>query len=288
MENKIVLITGATAGIGKETALGIAKTGANVVIVGRSKQKCESVVEEIKCATNNANVDFLTADLFSLTEIRKLADDFKAKYQRLDVLVNNAGAIFTKREITVDGFEKTLALNHLSYFLLTNLLLDTIKQTENSRIVSVSSTAHTFANKIDFNNLNGEKSHSGLGAYGVSKLMNIMFTYEIARRLKGSNVAANCLHPGVVASNFGETMGSLYQIPIWIFKNVFAISAAKGAETSVYLATSPEVEGVTGRYFDNKRETQSSKISYDESLQRQLWETSEKLVGQQFQPTQKI
>lgn len=282
MENKIVLITGATAGIGKETALGIAKTGANVVIVGRSKQKCETVVEEIKHATNNVNVDFLTADLFSLTEIRKLADDFKAKYQRLDVLVNNAGAIFTKREITIDGFEKTLALNHLNYFLLTNLLLDTIKQTENSRIVSVSSTAHTFANKIDFDNLNGEKSHSGLGAYGVSKLMNIMFTYEIARRLKGSNVTANCLHPGVVASNFGDTMGSFYQIPIWIFKNVFAISAAKGAETSVYVATSPELKGVTGRYFDNKLEKQSSKISYDESLQKQLWETSEKLVGQQF------
>ena len=283
MKNKIALITGATAGIGKETALGIAKTGAKVVLIGRSKAKCEEVAEEIKRAANNENIEFLVADLFSLAEIRQVADEFKSKYDRLDILVNNAGAIFDKREVTVDGFEKTFALNHLSYFLLTNLLLDVIKQSEPARIVSVSSVAHTFASKIDFDDLQFERrSYSGFSVYGASKLMNILFTYELARRLKDTKITANCLHPGGVATNFGDNTGGFLKMFVWLFKNTFAISSAKGAETSVYLATSPEVENVTGKYFDSKKTKDSSKISHDENLQKRLWEVSEKIVGQTF------
>ena len=208
MKNKLALITGATAGIGKETALGIAKTGAKVVLIGRSKAKCEEVAEEIKRAANNENIEFLVADLFSLAEIRRVADEFKSKYDHLEILVNNAGAIFDKREVTVDGFEKTFALNHLSYFLLTNLLLDVIKQSEPARIVSVSSVAHTFASEIDFDDLQFERrSYSGFGVYGASKLMNILFTYELARRLKDTKITANCLHPGGVATHFGDNTG---------------------------------------------------------------------------------
>ena len=283
MESKIALITGATAGIGLETAKGIAKTGATVVIVGRDQAKGEKVVAEIKKETGNQNLDLLVADLFSLAAIRRLADDFKAKYSRLDILVNNAGAIFDKREMTVDGLEKTFALNHISYFLLTNLLLDVIKQSAPARIVSVSSIAHTFAKNIDFDDLQFErKKFSAMNAYAQSKLMNILFTYELARRLAGTNVTANCLHPGGVASNFADNTGGILKIVAWIFKNTFAISSAKGAETSVFLATSPDVINVTGKYFDSKKEKQSSKISYDAETQKRLWETSEQILGQKF------
>jgi NAD(P)-dependent dehydrogenase (short-subunit alcohol dehydrogenase family) len=282
--NKIALIIGATAGIGKETALGIAKTGATTVLVGRDKTKGEAVVNEIKEKTNNENVGLLVADLFSIAEIRKLADEFKNKYDRLDILVNNAGAIFDRRRKTVDGFERTFALNHLSYFLLTNLLLDLIKQSAPSRIVSVSSIAHQFANKVDFDDLQYKhKKFSAMEAYAQSKLMNVLFTYELARRLQGSSVTANCLHPGGVASNFADNTGGLLKIVAWLYKNTFAISPAKGAETSIYLATSPEVEGVTGKYFDNKREKKSSEASYDVGMQKRLWETSKMLIGQEFQ-----
>jgi NAD(P)-dependent dehydrogenase (short-subunit alcohol dehydrogenase family) len=281
MKDKTVLITGATAGIGKETARGLAKTGARVVLVGRNQAKGEAVVEELKRATNNENIDLLMADLFSMAEIRRLADEFKSKYNRLDVLVNNAGAVFDKRETTVDGLEKTFALNHISYFLLTNLLLDLIKASAPARIVSVSSMAHQYG-RIDFDNLQGERSFSAMSIYANSKLMNILFTYELARRLDGTGVTANCLHPGGVASDFGNNLGGFYKIVVWLFKNTFAISSAKGAETSVFLATSPEVEGVTGKYFDNKKVIASSKISYDETSQRRLWEMSEQICGQNF------
>ena len=281
--DKIALVTGATAGIGLETARGIAKTGATVVIVGRDQAKCQRIVAELKAATRNEKIEFLVADLFSLAAIRRLAEDFKSKYSRLDVLVNNAGAIFDQRETTVDGFEKTFALNHLSYFLLTNLLLDMIKQSVPARIVSVSSDAHNFAKDIDFDDLQFErKKFSAMRVYAQSKLMNILFTYELARKLAGTNVTANCLHPGVVASNFADNTGGILKIAAWFFKNTFAITAAKGAEASVYLATSPDVEGVTEKYFDNKREKQSSKISYDVETQKRLWEASEKAVGQKF------
>lgn len=279
MKDKIVLVTGATAGIGRETALGIAKTGATVVLVGRNEAKGAKVVAEIKAKSGNEKLDFLTADLFSIAEIRRVADEFKSKYARLDVLVNNAGAIFDKCEKTVDGLEKTFALNHISYFLLTDLLLDTIKQSAPARIVSVSSIAHQYG-KIDFDNLQSEKKFSAFSSYSNSKLMNVMFTYELARRLAGTNVTANCLHPGGVASNFADNTGGFLKIMARLFKSTIAISEEKGAETSIYLATSPEVENVTGKYFDNKRAKESSKISYDENAQKKLWQQSEAIVEQ--------
>lgn len=279
---KIALITGATAGIGRETAIGIAKTGVKTVIVGRDQKKCVAAVAEIKQKSNNENVEFLLADLFSLAAIRQLANEFKSKYERLDILVNNAGAVFDKRETTVDGYEKTFALNHLSYFLLTDLLLDTLKQSAPARIVSVSSIAHTFANKIDFDDLQFQrKSYSGLTAYAQSKLMNVLFTYELARRLEGTNVTANCLHPGGVASNFADNTGGLFRVAAWIFKNTFAISPQKGAETSIFLAVSPKIENVTGKYFDNCQEKQSNAISYDKDVQKALWTISEKSCNSQ-------
>ncbi len=283
LANKIVLVTGATAGIGLETARGIAKTGATTVIVGRDKGKCEKVVGELRASARSEKIEYLVADLFSLAAIRRLAADFQSKYSRLDVLVNNAGAVFDKRETTVDGFEKTFALNHLSYFLLTNLLLDLIKQSSPARIVSVSSAAHSYTRSIDFDDLQFErKRFSAMGVYAQSKLLNILFTNELARRLEGSNVTSNCLHPGVVASNFADNTGGILKAAAWLFKNTFAITPVKGAETSVYLATSPEVENVTGKYFDNKREIPSSKISYDVEMQKHLWEASEQAVGQKF------
>lgn len=281
MENKIVLITGATAGIGKETAREIAKTGANVVIIGRDSAKTGAVADELRKASGNEKIDTLVADLSLMSGIRRAADEFKSKYERLDVLVNNAGAIFDRRELTAEGLEKTFALNHISYFLLTNLLLDTIKNSAPARIVSVSSTAHSFG-KIDFENLQREKSFSKFGSYSASKLMNVLFTYELARHLKGTDVTANCLHPGAVASNFGDELTGIFGWLTQIGKKLAFISAEKGAETSVYLATSPEVETVSGRYFDSKKAVKSSTASYDENLQKRLWEASEKIVGQKF------
>lgn len=282
MSNRIALVTGATAGIGKETARGIAETGATVVLVARNKAKGEAVARELKNSTKNERIDLLTADLSSLSEIRRCADEFKAKYDRLEILVNNAGAIFDQREATADGLEMTFALNHISYFLLTNLLLDVIKQNSPARIVSVSSKAHSFG-KIEFNNLQSEKKFSKLGSYANSKLMNVLFTYELARRLKDTNVTANCLNPGAVASDFGKDLSGLFSLFVKLGRKTFFISPKKGAETSIYLATSPEIEGVTGKYFDEKKAVPSLEISSDESLQKRLWKISEEIVGQKFE-----
>lgn len=281
MKDKIVLITGATAGIGKETAREIAAKGARVVIIGRSAAKTEAVAEELKKASGNEKIDALVADLSLMSEIRRVAEEFKTKYARLDVLVNNAGAIFDRRETTADGLEKTFALNHISYFLLTNLLLETLKKSAPARIVSVSSMAHSFG-KIDFENLQSEKSFSKMSSYSASKLMNVLFTYELARRLAGTNVTANCLHPGAVASDFGDNLTGIIGWITQITKKIAFISPAKGAETSIYLATSPEVENVSGKYFDKKKAVESSAASRDENLQKRLWETSEQIVGQKF------
>lgn len=282
MMQKIVLVTGATAGIGEETALGIAKTGARTVLVGRNRAKGEKVVARIKAETGSDNCDLLVADLSSLAEIRRLADEFKSKYERLDVLVNNAGGIFDRRTETVDKIEYTFALNHLSYFLLTNLLLDSLKQAPTARVVSVSSEAHRLG-KIDFDDLQYKKrKYSSMSVYGSSKLLNILFTYELARKLAGTNITANCLHPGAVASEFGNNTSGFLRGLVWLFKNTMAITPAKGAETSVYLATAGEVEAVSGKYFDSKREKESSKASHDAAAQKRLWAISEEIVGQKF------
>lgn len=287
MQGKVVLITGATNGIGEVTARELAKRGATTVIIGRNEEKTRQVAAAIKQQTGNQQVDYFIADLSIMDQVRQLAQDFKAKYNQLHILVNNAGALFTNRHLTPDGYEMTFALNHLSYFLLTNLLLDTLKSTgtpnEKARIVNVSSSVH-YSAKLDFDNLNGEKRFNGLSAYSVSKLENIIFTYELDRRLKeeGANVTANALHPGVVNTGFGKNNGGfagLVAKGVMAVMRLFQISAEEGAKTTIYLATSPDVEGISGSYFEKCKPKKSSQESYNQDHWRRLWEISEELTG---------
>ena len=279
MSGKIVMVTGATAGIGLQTAKDIAKMNAKVVIVGRNPQKTEGVVADIKRETGNQNVEYLLADLSSLADMRQLADDYKAKYDRLDVLVNNVGAMMTTRQETVDGLEMTFALNHLGYFLPTLLLLDVIKSSAPARIVNVSSSLHSNG-EIDFDNIELKQGYGSFKAYNATKLMNVLFTNELARRLEGSNVTVNALHPGLVASNFAVTNNKnpLNRI-MRMGLNLFAISLEEGAKTSVYLATSPAVEGVTGKYFEKSAEKRASESSHNEADAKRLWQLSEEITG---------
>ena len=279
MERKVVLITGATDGLGKAAALALAKQGATVVIVGRDPAKTRATAGEIKEQSGTPSADGLVADLSSMAEVRRLANELRQGYSRLDVLINNAGAIFARRQATVDGYERTFALNHLSQFLLTNLLLSILEAGAPSRIINVSSQAHE-GGAIDFDDLQGERSY-GIGggrAYSRSKLANIMFTYELARRLAGAGVTANALHPGTVATRFGEDNGGMMRLGMRMFHR-FAISAEEGADTIIYLASSPEVEGVTGRYWEKRRPIRSSPASYDEGAQKRLWDVSAQMTG---------
>lgn len=277
MQGKTVLITGATDGIGKETARALAKMGAKVTIVGRNREKSERVLAELKQSTGNPNIELLLADLSSMQAVRDLAEAFKTKHDRLDVLVNNAGAIYDSREVTVDGYERTFATNHLAYFLLTNLLLDLLKKSAPARIVNVASEAHK-SGKLDFDDLQSEKHFSTFTVYGTSKLANVLFTYELARRLAGTGVTANCLHPGVIASGFGNSTNRVLRIGFSLVRP-FMIDAVKGAQTTIYCASSPAVEGVTGKYFKNKRPYPSRKLTHNEAIAKRLWEVSEGLVG---------
>jgi NAD(P)-dependent dehydrogenase (short-subunit alcohol dehydrogenase family) len=277
MNGKIVLITGATSGIGKETALGLAKMGATVVLVGRSREKLDRVAGSIASATGNRTIDTMVCDLTSMESVRKLASDFKHKYQRLDVLINNAGEIVSERRTTVDGFEYTLALDHLSHFLLTMLLVNLIEASAPARIINVSSSAHSLG-RIDFEDLMGEKKYTPMKAYGQAKLANLLFTYELARRLAGTGVTANAVHPGAVRTNFGKGMKGRWRIFLWL-GSPFLIDAERGAETSIFVASSPEVSGITGKYFVKKKEKMSSKRSHDQTGAKRLWEVSSKLTG---------
>src|ERR671918_2162455 len=237
MGEKICLITGATSGIGKATAMGLANMGASVVMVGRDQGKGEAVMAEIKEKSNNASVDLMLADLSSQEEIRRLADEFKEAYPRLDVLINNAGLFRSTRITTADGLEMTFAVNHLACFLLTKLLLDVLKASSPSRIVNVSSGDHSNGT-IDFDDLQGEKGYKGAKAYSQSKLANVLFTYELARKLEGSGVTANCLHPGAgVRTNFGSGVSGVFGFMMRALRPLMK-SPEKGAETSLYLASS--------------------------------------------------
>ncbi len=278
MQHKVVMVTGATNGIGFETAKALASRGATIIGVGRNAQKCLDATAQIQRATGNTRVEFLTADLSVQAQVRELADTFKARHPRLDVLVNNAGAYFAKREESSEGIEMTWALNHLNYFLLTDLLLEVLKASAPARIVNVSSGAHAMVKGINFDDVEFKQGYSGWTAYGHSKLANVMFTYELARRLAGTQVTANVLHPGVVATGFGHNNGGLMRTGMSVFQKIAARRPEQGAETSVYLASSPEVEGVTGKYFDDKRETRSSDASYNAQAQQRLWELSESMV----------
>jgi NAD(P)-dependent dehydrogenase (short-subunit alcohol dehydrogenase family) len=277
MRGKVCMVTGATDGIGLATAQQLADMGASVIVVGRSAEKGEAVVSRIKARNGSQNVDFMRCDLSSQASIRQLGRDFKDRSQPLHVLINNAGVMNMQRLVTVDGFETTFAVNHLAYFLLTNLLLDVLKASAPARIVNVSSAVHTDGT-IDFDNLQGEKRYSMMTAYPRSKLANALFTYALAKRLQGTGVTANALHPGVIRTGLGADTGPVFGTAMRLFR-LFLKSAERGAETSVYLASSPEVEGVTGQYFDNKTAVKSSPSSYDEALGERLWQVSTQLTG---------
>ncbi|HZF57600.1 MAG TPA: SDR family oxidoreductase [Rubrobacter sp.] len=277
MGEKVCLITGATSGIGKATAMGLASMGASVVIVGRDRDRGEAVMADIKEKSANASVDLMLADLSSQEEIRRLAHEIREAYPRLDVLINNAGVIRSERITTADGIETTFAVNHLAYSLLTNLLLDVLKASAPSRIVNVASGEQRNGT-IDFDDLQGEKGYKGAKAYSQSKLANVLFTHELARRLEGTGVTANCLHPGVVGTNLGSGVSGAFGFVVRALTPLMK-SPEKGAETSIYLASSPEVEGLSGGYFVKKAEARSSDASYDERIARRLWEASAELTN---------
>jgi len=274
MEDKICIITGANSGIGKATALGLAKMNAVVVMLCRSKDTGNIAQKEIIDESGNKKVDLLLCDLSSQEQIRSFVDEFKQKYQNLHVLINNAGVMISKRKLSVDGFEMNFAVNHLAPFLLTNLLLDVLKKSSPSRIVNVSSAAHRMA-KIDFDDLQSEnKKHRLFRVYGVSKLAFMLFSYELSRILDGTGVTVNTLHPGMVNTNLGREMSKFGR---GFGKLVFK-KPEKGAETPLYLASSPEVEGITGKYFTKKQQKESSEESYNVEDARRLWEISATLT----------
>jgi NAD(P)-dependent dehydrogenase (short-subunit alcohol dehydrogenase family) len=277
MKNKICLITGATSGIGQATAMALAQQGATVIVAGRDEERCQSTVAHIQQETGNFHVDYLLGDLSVQAQVRTMAENFESRYQRLDVLVNNAGAINLFRQVSADGIEMTFAVNHLAYFLLTELLLDTLKASAPARVVNVASNSH-YGQHLDFDNLELKRGYNPMRAYGRSKLCNLYFTYELARRLEGTGVTVNAMHPGFVATNMAANNGWLVRLflPL-VHRN--SLTPEQGASTAVYLASSPDVEGVTGKYFVREREVESDSISYDESVARRLWEVSEKLTG---------
>jgi NAD(P)-dependent dehydrogenase (short-subunit alcohol dehydrogenase family) len=277
MSGKICLVTGATDGIGKATAQELARMDATVVIVGRNDQKTSQVVEEIRAESGNKNVDALLADLSSQQESRRLAEEFKSKYAHLHVLLNNAGGTFATRQLSVDGIEMTFALNHLAYFLLTNLLLDTMKVSTPARIINVSSDAHS-RGKIEFDNLQGERSYSSFGPYGNSKLANILFTTELARRLEGMGVTVNALHPGLTSTGFGKNNPGFLMKIMGAVIPLIARSPEKGAETSIYLASSPEVQSITGKFFVDCKVTRPAPQATDSAVAKKLWDVSAEMV----------
>ncbi len=279
MQGKTALVTGGTAGIGFVTARTLAGKGAAVTIVGRNPQRGEQAARAIRAAVPGAEVRFERADLALLDENRRLARIMAESADRLDVLVNNAGAIFSRRQVTADGLEATFALNHMSYFLLTNLLLNQLRAAEAGRIVVVASLAHRRA-RLDFDDLQCERRYSARVSYSRSKLANVMFAYALARRLEGSPVTVNALHPGLVASRFGSNNG-------WLFRNALkllfriggAIGVEEGAELNIRLASDPALAGVSGRYFSGGKEVPSSPASLSVEDQESLWAASEAIAA---------
>ena len=266
MKDKVCIVTGSNSGMGKETALALANMGAKVVMVVRNPERGEKALAEIISKTGNHSTALMVCDLSSMDSIRYFVREFKNKYDRLDVLVNNAGAIFSKRQTTVDGFERTLAVNYLGLFLLTQELLPLLKSSAPSRIINISSGLHK-SGKIDFDDLQSMREYNGRKAYNNAKLMVIMHAYELARRLEDTGVAVNVVLPGFVATNLGRNSGSRLQSFMFRIVRPMQVSAKKGAETTIYLASSSEVKGVTGRCFSRLKETTTAPISYDQQMQ---------------------
>ena len=277
MDGKTVLVTGASSGIGMATAARLGALGARVVLVSRKEDRGMRARDALLRDNPSANLDLLVADLSTTGAIRKLADDVGQRYRTLDVLINNAALLTSRRKLTPENMEMQFFVNHLAYFLLTGLLLDVLRQSAPSRIVNVASTAHS-RGVIDFDDLQLATHYRGWQAYANTKLMNIVFTYELARRLEGTNVTANCLHPGVIKTGLMRNFSGVVQVA-WNATGRFFKQADDGAETPVYLASSPDVDGVTGKYFKNCQPLGTSQQSYDREVQRRLWEESERLSG---------
>lgn len=278
LTGKTILVTGGTSGIGYIAARTLAGMGATVAIVGHHAARAQDAATRIQRETGAANTQAMVADLSSLEQVRSLAEQVQQRYSRLDVLLNNAGGVFMGRQTTEDGYERTFAINHLAPFLLTNLLLDRLKADAPARIITVSSMAHQ-GQRIHLDDLDQtRRGYSAWRAYGESKVANILFTYALSRRLAGSNVTANTLHPGFVATNFAKNNGPLWQVFMTLARP-FAISPERGAQTSIYLASSPEVASVSGRYFIQRKPAQSSSASMDVDAQEGLWRLSEQMTG---------
>ena len=277
LHSKICMITGATSGIGREMALALAGLNYSIILIGRNEKKCRVTRKNIITRTGNQQIDIMTADFSDLSHIRNLANDFIQKYPKLDILINNAGVYLMNRSASVDGYEKTFAVNHLAHFLLTNLLLEKLKKGPAARIINVSSMAHEKKN-INFDDLLYENNYNGVYAYARSKLANILFTYELDRRLKDTNITANAFHPGFVATNFGKNNGIIRFMLRRLIKRG-ALTPEEGAETGIYLASSEKVKKVSGKYFVNKKAVNSSKESYNETLAKELWYKSKELTG---------
>src|SRR6266487_5251285 len=277
MKNKVVMITGANSGIGKAASLALAKMGANVVMVTRNQRKGEAARSEIIKESRNNSVDLLIADLSSLQSVRKLATEFQKKYSKLHVLVNNAGLFNQRRKITPDGYENTFATNYLAPFLLTNLQLPTLEASAPSRIINVSSVGH-YNGHINFDDLNLEKEYGGWKAYGQSKLALVLFTHELAKKLQGTSVTVNAVHPGTVATNIWSRplgpVGFIMALP-----KLFMTTPRQGAETIVYLASSPDAKDLNGEYLEKLKVKKSSDESYNEEIAQRLWDVSAKLTG---------
>jgi NAD(P)-dependent dehydrogenase (short-subunit alcohol dehydrogenase family) len=277
MTGKVCMVTGATAGIGQAAALLLAKRGARIVGIGRNPAKNEYSTKMIKEESGNPAIEFLLADLSSQKEIRTLAQQFLSKYNRLDVLVNNAGATFGDRQESVDGIEMTFALNHLGYFLLTNLLRDILEASAPARVINVSSSLHKLG-KINFDDIAFKNGYGRSKAYQRSKLANIAFTYELARRLSNLKTTVNAMNPGLVATNVGQSAGGISAKMKGLVDKIAGLTPEEGARTIIYLATSPDVSGVSGRYFVKETSIPSSRISYDLAFCRRLWTVSESLT----------
>jgi NAD(P)-dependent dehydrogenase (short-subunit alcohol dehydrogenase family) len=277
LSGRTCLVTGATSGIGEETALGLARRGARVLIVGRSRQRGERSLARIRAESGNGAVELLLADLSSLAELRRLAREVLEACPQLHVLVNNAALVTLRRSTSVDGFETMFTVNHLAYFVLTNLLLERLVESAPARIVSVSSNAHRFG-RIDLDDLQSERRFGAMQSYGRTKFANILFTTELARRLEGTGVTANCLHPGGVATRLGRDNGLLGRVATGLLKP-FLLAPARGAACSLYLATAPALEGVSGGYFARERRTRPAPGAQDPALARRLWQLSAELTG---------
>jgi NAD(P)-dependent dehydrogenase (short-subunit alcohol dehydrogenase family) len=277
MRGRVCVVTGASSGIGRATALGLARMDATLALVCRDPARGAETVRQIEAETGNEAAVFL-ADLGSQEAVRRLAAELGARYPAVHVLVNNAGIVNLRHSSTVDGIETVFAVNHLAYFLLTNLLLDRLRAAGRARVVNVASEAHKLARTIDFGDLGHARRYRAMRVYGHSKLANILFTYELARRLAGSGVTANCVHPGAVGTRLGHNNGRVATLLATLLRPFFR-TPAQGAATSLHVASSPALDGVTGKYFMNCRERRSSSVSYDPELARRLWEVSARMTG---------